>query len=139
MPGQEQRQEHSMAARKSLKNDPCAVARSVDLLGDRWVLLIVRDALDGLRRFSEFQQSLGVARNILADRLRTMVDEGVLAAVPASDGSAYQDYVLTPKGRSLQTLISGLRRWGLQHLTDAPPSSDPPPPSVRASTRSTQR
>jgi DNA-binding HxlR family transcriptional regulator len=92
------------------------VARSVDLVGDRWALLIVRDAFDGVRRFGDFQRSLGVARNILTDRLRLLVDEGILASQPASDGSAYQEYVLTPKGEDLFGVVVALRRWGERHL-----------------------
>jgi DNA-binding HxlR family transcriptional regulator len=80
---------------------PCPVARSVDLIGDRWSLLIVRDAFDGMHRFGDFQRSLGVARNILSDRLRKLVDAGILATRAASDGSAYQEYVLTAKGEQL--------------------------------------
>lgn len=108
-----------MAKRKSLKGDPCPVARALDVIGDRWALLIVRDAFDGMRRFGEFQKSLGVARNILADRLHTLVAEGVFAAVPASDGSAYQDYVLTPKGAALFPVVVGLRQWGEAQLFGA--------------------
>jgi len=75
----------------------------------------VRDAFDGLRRFGEFQKSLGVAKNILSDRLRTLVAHGILAVAPASDGSAYQEYVLTDKGRALFPVIVGLRQWGEDH------------------------
>ncbi|WDZ96275.1 helix-turn-helix domain-containing protein [Herbaspirillum sp. WKF16] len=94
----------------------CPVGRSLDLVGDRWALLIVRDAFDGLRRFSEFRDSLGVARNILSDRLRKLVDAGILDSVPASDGSAYQEYILTRKGEALLPVVVGLRQWGEQHL-----------------------
>lgn len=87
-----------MARRKSLKEDACPMARTLDILGDRWSLLIVRDAFDGMKRFGEFQQSLGVAKNILADRLKNLVNEGVLSQAPASDGSLYQEYLLTPRG-----------------------------------------
>ncbi|GGY15139.1 transcriptional regulator [Pseudoduganella dura] len=92
------------------------MARGVDLVGERWALLIVRDAFDGVRRFGDFQRSLGVARNILADRLRLLVEEGVLASRPASDGSAYQEYVLTPKGEALFPVIVALRQWGERYL-----------------------
>ncbi len=85
--------------RTSLENDECPVARSLDALGDWWSLLIIRDALVGIRRFNEFQKSIGLAKNILTARLRTLVDRGILKTAPASDGSAYQEYVLTPKGR----------------------------------------
>lgn len=96
--------------------EPCPVARSLDAIGDRWSLLIVRDAFDGLRRFGDFQRNLGVARNILADRLRRLVDAGILQTQPASDGSAYQEYVLTPRGETLFPVVLALRQWGEQHL-----------------------
>ena len=105
-----------MPARKSLNEQPCPVARSVDLIGDRWSLLIVRDAFDGMHRFSDFQRSLGMAKNILSDRLRKLVDAGILAMQDASDGSAYQEYVLTPQGESLFPVVVALRQWGEQHL-----------------------
>jgi DNA-binding HxlR family transcriptional regulator len=73
----------------------------VDIIGDRWSLLIVRDAFDGIRRFSDFQRSLGMARNILSDRLHKLVNSGILTMQSASDGTAYQEYVLTAKGERL--------------------------------------
>ncbi|MFH0134153.1 winged helix-turn-helix transcriptional regulator [Variovorax sp. VaC1] len=105
-----------MARRKSLKDDACPMARSLEIVGDQWSLLIIRDAFDGMKRFGEFQQSLGVAKNILADRLKTLVQEGVLDLVPASDGTLYQEYVLTPKGKGLFPVVVGLRHWGEAHL-----------------------
>ena len=108
-----------MAKRKSLKTDPCPVARALDVIGERWSLLIVRDAFDGMRRFGEFQKSLGVAKNILADRLHTLVDEGIFTVAPASDGTAYQEYVLTPKGLGLFPVVVGLRQWSEAQLFDA--------------------
>jgi DNA-binding HxlR family transcriptional regulator len=71
----------------------------------------VRDAFDGMRRFGEFQESLGIARNIPTDRLRLLVQAGVLDVVPASDGTAYQEYVLRPKGEALFPVIVTLRQW----------------------------
>ncbi|PDO86925.1 winged helix-turn-helix transcriptional regulator [Kosakonia pseudosacchari] len=99
-----------------LNTQPCPVARSVDLIGDRWALLIVRDAFDGARRFGDFQRGLGVARNILTDRLRKLVEAGIFATQPASDGTAYQEYVLTKRGESLFPVVVALRQWGEQHL-----------------------
>ncbi|MBS1167926.1 MAG: transcriptional regulator [Proteobacteria bacterium] len=90
----------------------CGVARPLDAIGDWWSLLIVRDAFDGLRRFGEFQKSLGLAKNILSARLRNLVAHGILDTVPASDGSPYQEYVLTTKGRGLFPLLVALRQWG---------------------------
>lgn len=102
--------------RKSLEDAPCPVARTLDVIGDWWSLLIVRDAFDGVRRFSEFQKGLGMAKNILSTRLRTLVAQGILELAPASDGSAYQEYILTDKGRALFPVIVGLRQWGEDHL-----------------------
>ena len=108
-----------MAKRKSLKTDPCPVARALDVIGERWSLLIVRDAFDGMRRFGEFQKSLGVAKNILADRLHTLVEEGIFTIAPASDGTAYQEYVLTPRGLALFPVVVGLRQWSEAQLFDS--------------------
>lgn len=101
--------------RTSLNDADCPIARALDAVGDWWSLLIVRDAMFGLRRFGEFQKSLGMAKNILTARLRGLVAAGILDAVPASDGSAYRDYVLTQKGRDLFTVLVALRQWGESH------------------------
>ncbi|MGI5339525.1 winged helix-turn-helix transcriptional regulator [Streptomyces sp. CA-181903] len=103
-----------MVTRTRFDDSDCPVARSVDAIGDWWSLLIVRDAFDGSRRFGEFQRSLGVAKNILTARLRALVAGGILESVPASDGSAYREYVLTPKGKALFPVIVALRQWGEQ-------------------------
>lgn len=105
-----------MSSRQPGNPEPCPVARSVELIGDRWSLLIVRDAFDGMRRFGDFQRSLGVARNILSDRLRKLVEAGILETQAAAEGSAYQAYVLTPRGQSLFPLVLALRQWGETHL-----------------------
>ncbi|MEU5418443.1 winged helix-turn-helix transcriptional regulator [Streptomyces sp. NPDC001407] len=105
-----------MVTRTRFDDSECPVARSVDAIGDWWSLLIVRDAFDGSRRFGEFQRSLGVAKNILTARLRALVAGGVLETVPASDGSAYREYVLTPKGKALFPVIVALRQWGEEHF-----------------------
>jgi len=100
-----------MVKRRSLARDACPIARSLDAIGDWWSLLIIRDAFLGVRRFSEFQKSLGLARNILTVRLRGLVEQGILTTAPASDGSAYREYVLTPKGRGLFPILVALRQW----------------------------
>ncbi|NIF27836.1 helix-turn-helix transcriptional regulator [Pantoea sp. Tr-811] len=100
-------------------NSQCPVARALEVLGDRWALMILRDAFDGLRRFSEFQKNLGLAKNILASRLKLLVECGLLALQPASDGSAYKEYVLTEKGRSVFPIVVGLRQWGERFLFEA--------------------
>jgi DNA-binding HxlR family transcriptional regulator len=100
-----------MVKRTSLAGDDCPIARALDVIGDWWSLLIIRDALLGRRRFGEFQQSLGLAKNILTVRLRALVDQGILETMPASDGSAYQEYVLTRKGRGIFPILVALRQW----------------------------
>jgi DNA-binding HxlR family transcriptional regulator len=100
-----------MVKRRSLERDSCPIARSLDAIGDWWSLLIIRDAFLGVRRFSEFQKKLGLAKNILTVRLRTLVQQGILTTAPASDGSAYREYVLTPKGRGLFPILVALRQW----------------------------
>ncbi|CAN7271005.1 helix-turn-helix domain-containing protein [Rhizobium sp. LjRoot98] len=102
--------------RTSLTEADCPVARSLDAIGDWWSLLIVRDAFDGISRFGEFRRSLGIAKGMLTARLRDLVDCGVLETAPASDGSAYQDYLLTEKGRALFPVVVALRQWGQGHL-----------------------
>src|SRR5437667_12704554 len=101
---------------KSFKANACPVARSLDAIGEWWSLLIVRDALGGIRRFSDFQKSLGLAKNVLSTRLKKLVACGILEQVPASDGSAYREYALTPKGRELFPVIVALRQWGEQNF-----------------------
>jgi DNA-binding HxlR family transcriptional regulator len=97
--------------RTSLEQAECPIARSLDAIGDWWSLLIIRDAFLGLRRFSEFQKNIGLAKNILTVRLRALVDHGILKTAPASDGSAYQEYVLMPKGRAVFPVLVALRQW----------------------------
>lgn len=94
------------------------MARTLDVVGDWWSLLIVRDALHGKRRFGEFERSLGLAKNILAGRLRTLVQHGILDTVPASDGGTYREYVLTEKGEALYPVLVALRQWGERYLFD---------------------
>ena len=101
---------------KSFKTNLCPVARSLDTIGEWWSLLIVRDALCGIRRFSDFQKSVGLAKNILSARLKKLVACGIMEHVPASDGSAYQEYALTQKGRELLPVIVALRQWGESYL-----------------------
>ena len=108
-----------MVKRTSLEGDECPIARALDVIGDWWSLLIIRDAFFGVRRFGEFQKELGLAKNILTVRLRTLVDQGILATAPASDGSAYQEYVLTPKGRGIFPILVALRQWS-EEFDDRP-------------------
>ena len=98
--------------RKSLQGAACPVARTLDLIGDWWSLLIIRDALDGIRRFSDFQKNLDIAKNMLSARLKGLVEQGILQTVPAADGGAHKEYVLTERGKALQTVIVALSQWG---------------------------
>lgn len=104
-----------MTSRTRFAKADCPVARAVDAIGDPWVLLIVRDALDGVRRFGDFQKSLGVSKGILTQRLRDLVSLGVLTMTPVVQGGVYQEYLLTEKGRDLFTIVVGLRQWGEEH------------------------
>jgi DNA-binding HxlR family transcriptional regulator len=104
-----------LVRRTSFEDAACPVARALDAIGDWWSLLIVRDAFDGARRFSEFQKGLGVSKGILAERLRALVTRGVLQMASASDGSAYREYVLTERGRDLFPIVVALRQWGEDH------------------------
>ncbi|MFI9560229.1 winged helix-turn-helix transcriptional regulator [Nonomuraea endophytica] len=92
----------------------CPVARTLDLVGDRWSLLVIRDAMDGARSFTEFQRRTGIARNILTDRLGKLTTHGLLAQRTAPSGRR-QEYVLTDAGRDLFPVILTLRQWGERH------------------------
>lgn len=95
--------------------DPdCPVARTLDLVGDRWSLLVIRDAMDGARSFTEFQRRTGIARNILTERLRKLTAYGLLTQRTAPSGRR-REYVLTDAGRDLFAVILTLRQWGERH------------------------
>ena len=102
--------------RTSFGTARCPVARSLDEIGDWWTLLIVRDALRGATRFSDFQTRLGLARNILSARLRKMVADGILQTRPAPDRADRHEYHLTEKGRGLHIVLVALRQWGEANL-----------------------
>jgi DNA-binding HxlR family transcriptional regulator len=99
----------------------CSIAKALELVGERWTLLIVRDAFLGRRRFDEFQQSLGIARNVLTDRLNRLVEEGIFERVRYSERPERYDYRLTGKGRDLNIALAGLRQWGDKYLSEKPP------------------
>lgn len=90
----------------------CSVARTLNQVGPWWSLLIIRDAMMGVRRFKDFERSLGIAKNTLATRLTELVDSGILTRVAAKSGSKYLDYELTEKGRDLAPVIIALAQWG---------------------------
>jgi DNA-binding HxlR family transcriptional regulator len=96
----------------NLALDDCPIARSLDLIGDWWTLLIIRDAFQGKARFGEFQKNLGLAKNILATRLRRLTEEGIFRQEGDVGGSSYKRYVLTDKGQRLAPVLITLWQWG---------------------------
>jgi DNA-binding HxlR family transcriptional regulator len=90
----------------------CSVQRALGDIGERWSLLIVREALMGSTRFDEFHERLGIARNILTDRLTTLVQAGVMTRSPSADNARIQHYRLTPKGLELLPVLAALMQWG---------------------------
>jgi DNA-binding HxlR family transcriptional regulator len=104
----------------------CSIARSLEVLGEKWTLLVVREAFLGRTRFSEFRSALGVAPDVLADRLSTLVDVGVLERRPYQEdgGRRREEYVLTPAGQDLRVVLGALHTWGNEHRpAPAGPSS----------------
>jgi len=99
----------------------CSIARALEVVGERWTLLIVRDVFLGRRRFDELQESLGIARNVLADRLNRLTDEGILERVRYSERPERFEYRLTTKGRDLNVALTALRQWGDAYLSEQPP------------------
>jgi DNA-binding HxlR family transcriptional regulator len=102
----------------------CSIARSLELVGERWSLLVVREIFHGRRKFSEMQRSLGVARNVLTARLQRMVDEGILERRPYSERPERYEYFLTEKGLDLWPVMISLMHWGDKYeaYPDGPPS-----------------
>src|ERR1700691_1228846 len=101
----------------------CSIARALELVGERWTILVLRDVFLGRRRFDQIQQSLGVARNVLAARLDRLVAEGILEKVPYQERPLRHEYRLTPKGVDLWPVTVELLRWGDRY---AAPSAAPP-------------
>lgn len=90
----------------------CSVAQCLEVVGEWWSLLIVRDAFFGVRRFDDFQARLGISRNILNQRLTKLVDDGVLERVPYQDNPPRHEYRVTEKGRDLWLVLAAMRQWG---------------------------
>lgn len=101
----------------------CSIARTLDVVGERWTLLVLRDAFNGVRRFEDFAARLPIARNILTDRLQTLVEHGILRRDPYQERPARYEYRLTPKGMELYPVLIALLQWGDRHLAgeDGPP------------------
>ena len=107
--------------RTSFAGMECSVAQALEVVGEWWTLLIVRDAFLGVRRFEEFQRRLGVSRNVLTDRLDTLVEHGIFALVRYQDRPPRSEYRLTDKGRDLYPVIVSLRQWGDRWVQPGPP------------------
>jgi DNA-binding HxlR family transcriptional regulator len=100
----------------------CSIARTLQLIGDRWTILILRDAFRGVRRFDGFAEDLGIARNLLADRLARLVEHGILEKVPYNERPRRYEYRLTERGLDLSPALVAFMRWGDKHLVeDEPP------------------
>lgn len=99
----------------------CSIASTLDAIGDRWTLLILRDVFRGVRRFDQIQRDLGIARNILTDRLGRLVDHGVLQPVPYQQRPVRHEYRLTDKGRDLSASLVALMHWGDRWYADGEP------------------
>jgi DNA-binding HxlR family transcriptional regulator len=98
-----------------LADQPCSVARSVAVIGDRWTLMILRDLFLGIRRFEDFERRLRISRSIIADRLRRLVDEGVLRKDAYQENPVRHEYRLTDKGLALHPVIMSIVNWGDTH------------------------
>ena len=101
-------------SRKRFAHINCGIAQALDVLGDWWTLLIVRDAFFGVRRFGDFEASLGIAKNILSKRLQRLVDAGILAKVDVGEAGQRYEYRLTDKGEALLPLLTAMRDWSDQ-------------------------
>lgn len=101
----------------------CSIARTLEIVGERWSILVLRDVFLGVRRFDALQRNLGVARNVLATRLERLVGEGILEKVPYQERPPRHEYRLTEKGLDLWPIIVELLRWGDRHATspEGPP------------------
>ena len=107
--------------RRDYQGQNCSIARALEVVGERWTLLIVRDVFLGLRKFDEIQENLGIARNVLTDRLNRLVAEGILERVRYSARPERFEYRLTEKGRELNVALTALRQWGDKYVSEKPP------------------
>jgi DNA-binding HxlR family transcriptional regulator len=105
----------------------CSIARTLEVLGERWTLLVIRDVFNGRRRFDQIQENLGVARNVLSTRLAWLVDEGILEKRRYQERPPRHEYFLTEKGLDLWPVMISLLHWGDRHLAD----DDGPPMLIR--------
>ncbi|MGI9621512.1 MAG: winged helix-turn-helix transcriptional regulator [Acidimicrobiales bacterium] len=111
-----------MSAAPSPTTDTCSIAATLEVIGDRWTMLILRDVFRGVRRFGQLQSDLGIAKNILSDRLQRLVDHGVLEPVPYQDRPVRNEYRLTAKGADLSPALVAIMHWGDRWYADEPPT-----------------
>ena len=112
---------------RSYPGQVCSIARALEVVGERWTLLILRDAVLGLERFEEFHDSLGIASNVLTARLKLLCEEGLMERVPDEERRGRPKYVLTAKGREIAPALVILMKWGDRHY----PAPDGPPRLTR--------
>ena len=108
---------------EELDREPCSLARALSVVGDRWTLMVLRECFLRIRRFEEFEQRLGIARHVLADRLKKLTDAGVLEKTPYQERPRREEYRLTEKGLALYPVLVTLLDWGDRYMSgkDGPP------------------
>jgi DNA-binding HxlR family transcriptional regulator len=106
--------------REYIGQELCSVARTLEIIGDRWTWLIIRDAFLGISKFGEFEESLGIAPNVLHDRLDRLVDEGIFERPAYSEHPPRYEYRLTQQGDDLFTALNALRQWGDRYVCTKP-------------------
>jgi DNA-binding HxlR family transcriptional regulator len=107
---------------RTYENQVCSIARALEMVGDRWTMLVIREAFMGTRRFDDYQRNLGCARNVLTDRLNRLVEVGILRKEPYQERPARHEYRLTRRGVELWPAMMTLKAWGDRHLApDGPP------------------
>ena len=104
---------------EELEQQPCSLARTLSVVGDRWTLLVLRESFLGIRRFDEFEKRLGITRHVLAERLKKLVEAGVLDKVAYQQRPLREEYCLSAKGRDLYPAIMALVNWGDRHMSGA--------------------
>jgi DNA-binding HxlR family transcriptional regulator len=105
-----------MGRRTTFSEKSCPLARSMDAIGDWWSLVIVQETFEGPRRFGQYEKELGIAKNILADRLRKLIAHDILEIDNSFSGNAYKKYILTSRGRDLFRAVAALRQWAEDYL-----------------------
>lgn len=103
---------------EELDRQPCSLARTLAVVGDRWTLMVLRDCFLGIRRFDQFEKRLCITRHVLADRLKRLVEHGVLVKVPYQQRPLREEYRLTDRGRELHAALLALVSWGDRYMAD---------------------